>query len=687
MHNLIITIFSIALMTATIAVTMAFTGDSATHHATVPPGVEAVFNQVQNIEDAIELRSVSDTSAITSLQQLVAQGYLNALPLPPAVIYASGQPPSVADWEILKPGTSPVVMLYEKISQFACELINKKYNGDASILAAPRFDKKIQCVGPAEPYSLLLHSSGDKKFFEESIPYFGEIALDLTATYNRPVALLQDNQTYTGDLIDSLALPNANASPTIDFRSRITRLRPGANFGLENLTWEINVPSVPSTNTGLTSGMSFNSTGVLSGVPAYYHRGMLFEVVAKYRGYEARKWYSLPSQPITGSVSDAVQVSSGRAHTCWVTTINDVYCVGAGDKGQLGNSQRTAYLDVPYKIPALSRKISKVVAAGDTTCAVWLNGDVSCWGDTALGQAGQGNYGVDVIQTSPTLKITELSNIVNIEGSRWIDSTICASNNGGDLWCWGHDGASLATGGASQADAALSISVPLPGGSKLARATPYPIAFSASVSDFKVGTNHSCVLLAGGGVRCWGTQATDESRYNLGTGGPATVAVQPETPVGLETGVTAIGLHYRGGCAIIQDASVKCWGGNSVGSLGVATTKFSHLETPTTIPSLKNISYFLNYANEGLCAVDTSNQVLCWGDTRARMPVASAEQLLNNSSKPAVRPIPSGFQQLSLGPTSCGIWANKLKCWGGMWAAQGGSKTMQNDPHPMPAFY
>ena len=98
---------------------------------------------------------------------------------------------------------------------------------------------------------------------------------------------------------------------------------------------------------------------------------------------------------------------------------------------------------------------------------------------------------------------------------------------------------------------------------------------TAAVIRIACGTNHTCALLANGSVKCWGQNDYGQ----LGLGDMDNRGDEPEEmgaflpTVDLGTGRTAIALAAGGykTCAILDDASVKCWGGNTEGQLGLAT--------------------------------------------------------------------------------------------------------------------
>jgi hypothetical protein len=78
-----------------------------------------------------------------------------------------------------------------------------------------------------------------------------------------------------------------------------------------------------------------------------------------------------------------------------------------------------------------------------------------------------------------------------------------------------------------------------------------------------VGDGHSCALLAGGSIECWGANTVGE----LGDGKGDTADYVPVAVVGISNAiaVTAGGTHT---CAMLSDGSVECWGSNDYGELG-----------------------------------------------------------------------------------------------------------------------
>ena len=97
------------------------------------------------------------------------------------------------------------------------------------------------------------------------------------------------------------------------------------------------------------------------------------------------------------------------------------------------------------------------------------------------------------------------------------------------------------------------------------------------VVDVSVGNWHVCAVLDDGSVKCWGRN--DKGQLGLGdTGdrGDGSGEMGDALPaVDLGSNRTAVHVSPNRGhsCAVLDDGSVKCWGGNDVGQLGLGDTE------------------------------------------------------------------------------------------------------------------
>jgi alpha-tubulin suppressor-like RCC1 family protein len=91
---------------------------------------------------------------------------------------------------------------------------------------------------------------------------------------------------------------------------------------------------------------------------------------------------------VTG-LSGVTAISGGLDHTCALLTGGTVNCWGDNGVGLLGNGSATPNFSTLPLATELSGATA-IAAGGDHTCALLSSGAVSCWGDNASGQLGNG---------------------------------------------------------------------------------------------------------------------------------------------------------------------------------------------------------------------------------------------------------------------------------------------------------
>lgn len=92
---------------------------------------------------------------------------------------------------------------------------------------------------------------------------------------------------------------------------------------------------------------------------------------------------------------------------------------------------------------------------------------------------------------------------------------------------------------------------------------------------------HTCVVLLGGTVKCWGL-----NEYGQLGDGTATTRSLPVTALFISDAIAVTTGRYHT-CVLVASGSVKCWGFNSHGELGDGTT--STRTTPAVVVSLSNV--------------------------------------------------------------------------------------------------
>jgi alpha-tubulin suppressor-like RCC1 family protein len=217
-------------------------------------------------------------------------------------------------------------------------------------------------------------------------------------------------------------------------------------------------------------------------------------------------------------------------------------------------------------------------------CAISSSGGVKCWGENTRGQLGDGTrtgryMAVDVNGLS--------------HGARALSAAgwhTCVLTAGGKVECWGlNDKGQLGDG--TQTDSAVPVPVSsLPDG----------------IQAVSAGTQHTCALTSGGGVKCWG----DNSFGQLGDG-TTTPSSSPVDVRGLTSGVAAVSAGMQHTCALTKAGGVKCWGLNTYLQLGDGTD-FDR-SVPVDVVGLSRGAKAVSAGGEFTCALLLDGGVKCWG--------------------------------------------------------------------------
>lgn len=138
---------------------------------------------------------------------------------------------------------------------------------------------------------------------------------------------------------------------------------------------------------------------------------------------------------------------------------------------------------------------------------------------------------------------------------------------------------------------------------------------SDGVLDVGVGGNHECFLADDGWVSCSG--ANNAGQLGNGTTTDSTVPVaiaRGAIPAGVT--LTDLGVGYRHNCALGSDNKVYCWGENTKGELGNASTSDSSIPVEAAtgaLPSglvIADLVANLHYS----CLLSTGGEMYCWGE-------------------------------------------------------------------------
>jgi len=314
-----------------------------------------------------------------------------------------------------------------------------------------------------------------------------------------------------------------------------------------------------------------------------------------------------------GSIYTNTTLSSGYGYICAILDNGSVSCWGQNSYGQLGDGTggdgTNYHRNTPAQTSSLgTNRTAVAISSGSAhTCAILDDGTVSCWGWNYFGQLGDGTAGdVDTYkQNTPSQTSSLGANRTAVAISSGSQHT-CAILDDGTVSCWGSNSAG-SLGDGTDTDRYAPTQTSSLGTGRTA------VAISS-------GPYHTCAILDDGTVSCWG--------YNSAGGlgdGTYTDRYAPTQTLSLGTGRTAVAISSGTvhTCAILDDGTVSCWGGNGNGQLGDGTggdhTDTYNRYTPTQTSSLGTgrtaVAISSGYVHT--CAVLDNGSVSCWGQNSA----------------------------------------------------------------------
>jgi alpha-tubulin suppressor-like RCC1 family protein len=356
-----------------------------------------------------------------------------------------------------------------------------------------------------------------------------------------------------------------------------------------------------------------------------------------------------------GTCSVAVAVTAGVAHTCALLASGEVECTGWNLFGQLGNGTLTDS-PTPVRVANLSG-VTAIAAGNDHTCAVLTGGTVKCWGDNTYGELGDGtiNYNYSPrhnIWSSTPVAVLNLTDVTALTAG---NQFTCALKLNGTVACWGGNfGGELGNGTSMESPTPVSV-VNLPG----------------VVSSIASGYSHTCALLSGGTLACWGENGSGQ----LGDGTTVT-ALAPVVPA--ISGATAVTGGFYDTCVALQDGTAACWGYDQYGELGNDSTSMTPV-APSPVSRASGVTQ-LSAGQFHTCAL-TGAGTECWGYN-------GQGQLGNGTNLSSLVPVASSIATVTSIATgynhTCAIRSGgAIACWGANGNGQFGNGTTVSSSVPV----
>jgi len=275
-----------------------------------------------------------------------------------------------------------------------------------------------------------------------------------------------------------------------------------------------------------------------------------------------------------------------------------------------------------------------VVSGGlSFSCGVTTTGAAYCWGQNGSGQLGDGT-------TETRLAPVAVGGGRSFATVAAGGSHSCALTTLGTAFCWGDN--TYGQLGDGTATSAL---------------TPVGVTGGLSFISLAAGEQHTCGVATGGSLYCWGRNGSGQ----LGDGSTTNRAAPTLASGGLTFASVSAGIGAHT-CALTSESAAYCWGRNTNGQLGDATT--NDRLVPTAVAGGLTFASISATGNEHSCGVTTGGAGYCWGwnfygnlgdgSTTTRLsPTAVSGGLVFGS-------IAAGANGFSCGLTTAGA----AYCWG-----------------------
>lgn len=241
------------------------------------------------------------------------------------------------------------------------------------------------------------------------------------------------------------------------------------------------------------------------------------------------------------------------------------------------------------------------VQGGETfSCSLRHDGIVSCWGNDASGQVGNGLSGAPTVATkiaSPAGTSGRYSHLsVGAAHACAIDEV------SGDVQCWGRgDKGQLGRGTLGNAP------------------NPTSVGYYEPATAVAVGIDHTCIAAFNGEMQqylptCWGS----DSNGQVGDGGIINATDVQLTPMELFSGTGNVQRIVAGAqftCVYDDYNTISCWGRNDRGQLGIGT--FVDQSAPNPLMGFTGYVEDLQAGLSHVCALGSDSfgirKIWCWG--------------------------------------------------------------------------
>jgi alpha-tubulin suppressor-like RCC1 family protein len=297
-------------------------------------------------------------------------------------------------------------------------------------------------------------------------------------------------------------------------------------------------------------------------------------------------------------------LSSGTGFNCVLFVDGKVKCWGHGAFGVLGSGNTNDIGDTPSEMGTNLQYLDfgtgvtiAELSCGSFQSCVRINtaNTIKCWGANGFGHLGYGdtnNRGDTLGEMGNNLLTINLGNSLTATKIRNGYLHQCVILNTGAIKCWGSNGSGQLGLGDTNTRGISSSEM----GDNLLTLS---LGTSRTIVELYIGSysSHNCVKLNGNKLKCWGDNSFGQLGYGdtnnrgdiSGEMGDSLLEVQLGTSKTVNS-VTLGGYHT---CVVLnEDNTLRCFGKNDYGQLGIENTNFIG-------DGLNEMNTFLNAANLG----------------------------------------------------------------------------------------
>ena len=358
-------------------------------------------------------------------------------------------------------------------------------------------------------------------------------------------------------------------------------------------------------------------------------------------------------------------------HTCVILQNEKAKCWGYNSYGQLGLGHTEIIGDdeLPSSIGELElgAEVKQITTGSFHSCALLSDGNVKCWGLGNYGSLGYGNANnIGDDETLESLGTISLgAKVVQLSSGAYHN---CVLFEDGNVKCWGWNlygqlGPEMSTEKVGDDELPSDVENVDLGGVRALSVT--------------AGSYHTCAILEGGNVRCWGMNKYGMLGYEESSEpGNAKVGDQ----------VVQISLGEYHSCVLYQYGAVRCFGNNNYGQLGLGHTEvIGDDEAPSSVSTINigGIATQICSGNYYNCVLLNDGAVRCWGYNYSGQLGYGHTLLIGDDEVPATAGdvnVGGDVAELKCGVQSvCAILQDgHVVCWGAAIAGTPGYGSTEN---------